>query len=131
MSNSLRPHGLHSLWNSPGQNTEVGSSSLHQGIFPTQGSNSYLLYCRWILYQLSHQGSPEKKPTTFNDQRDHLVLNRLRSGFGFSFTAFCISDTFCFNGLYYFYKEALKGFFILGKKKGKTNGEQTGDGGGA
>ena len=32
MSNSLRPHGLHSPWNSPGQNTGVGSLSLLQGI---------------------------------------------------------------------------------------------------
>ena len=32
--------------------------SLLQGIFPTQGSNPGLLHCRWILYQLSHQGSP-------------------------------------------------------------------------
>ena len=31
MSNSLRPYGLHSPWNSPGQNTEVGSRSLFQG----------------------------------------------------------------------------------------------------
>ena len=28
----------------------VGSHSLFQGIFLTQGSNSLLLYCRWILY---------------------------------------------------------------------------------
>jgi len=28
-----------SPWNSPGQNTGVGSLSLLQGIFPTQGSN--------------------------------------------------------------------------------------------
>ena len=45
-------------WNSPGQNTGVGSLSLLQGIFPTQGSNPGLLHCRWILYQLSHKGSP-------------------------------------------------------------------------
>ena len=32
--------------------------SLFQGIFPTQGSNPGLLHCRWILHQLSHQGSP-------------------------------------------------------------------------
>ena len=36
----------------------VGSLSLLQGIFPTQGSNPGLLHCRWILYQLSHKGSP-------------------------------------------------------------------------
>ena len=29
-----------------------------QGIFPTQGSNPGLLHCRWILFQLSHKGSP-------------------------------------------------------------------------
>ena len=31
---------------------------LFQGIFPTQGLNPGLLRCRWILYQLSYQGSP-------------------------------------------------------------------------
>ena len=35
----------------------IGSLSLLQGIFPTQGSNPGLLHCRQILYQLSHQGS--------------------------------------------------------------------------
>ena len=44
-------------WNSPGKNTGVGSHSLLQGIFPTQGSNPGLLLCRQILYHLSHQGS--------------------------------------------------------------------------
>ena len=58
MSNSLRPHGLYSPWNSPGQNTGVGSPSFLQGIFPTQGSNPGLLHCRKILYQLSHKGTP-------------------------------------------------------------------------
>ena len=45
-------------WNSPGRNTGVGSLSLLQGIFPTQGSNPGLPHCRWILYHLSHKGSP-------------------------------------------------------------------------
>ena len=36
----------------------MGSLSLLQGIFPTQGSNPGLPHCRWILYQLSHKGSP-------------------------------------------------------------------------
>ena len=40
------------------KNTGVGSLSLLQGIFPTQESNQGLLHCRWILYQLSNQGSP-------------------------------------------------------------------------
>ena len=48
MSNSLWLHGR-SPWNSPGQNTGVGSLSLLQGIFPTQGSKPSLPHCRWIL----------------------------------------------------------------------------------
>ena len=43
---TLQPHGLYSPWNSTGQNTGVGSRSLLQGIFPTQGSNPGLLHCR-------------------------------------------------------------------------------------
>ena len=50
---SLRPHGLQSPWNSPGQNTGVGCHFLLQGIFPTQRRNPGLLHCRWILYHLS------------------------------------------------------------------------------
>ena len=89
MSDSLRPHGLqparllcpwnfpgkntevgsHSIlqparllrpWNSPGKNTGVGSHSLLQGIFPSQESNLGFLYCRQILYHLSHWGSPKQ-----------------------------------------------------------------------
>ena len=56
VSDSLWPHGH--PWNSPGQNTGLGSLSLLQGIFPTQGSNPGLLHLGWILYQLSHKGSP-------------------------------------------------------------------------
>ena len=55
---SLQHHGLYRPWNSPGQNTGVGSLSLLQEIFPTQESNPGLPHCRWILYQLSHKGSP-------------------------------------------------------------------------
>ena len=55
---SLQPRGLFSPWNFPGQNTEVGSLSLLQGIFPIQGLNPGLPHCRHNLYQLSHKGSP-------------------------------------------------------------------------
>ena len=51
-------HGLYSPWNSLGQNTGVGSLSLLQEIFPTQGLNRSLLHGRQILYQLSHKGNP-------------------------------------------------------------------------
>ena len=42
ISNSLQPHGLYSLWNSLGMNTGVGSLSLLQGMFPTQGRSPAL-----------------------------------------------------------------------------------------
>ena len=58
VSDSLRCNGLYSPCRSPGQNTGVGSLSLLQGIFPGQVLNPGLLHCRWILYQLSHQGNP-------------------------------------------------------------------------
>jgi len=57
VSDSLRLYGLYSPWNSPGQNIGVHSLSLLQGIFPTQGLNPGLPYCRRILYQLSHKRS--------------------------------------------------------------------------
>ena len=43
VSDSLRPHGLYSLCNSPGQNTGEGSLSLLQWIFLMQESNRGLL----------------------------------------------------------------------------------------
>ena len=59
VSDSLQPHGLNSPWDSPGQNTGVGSLSLLQGIFLTySGGLPGLPHCRQIVYQLSHQRSP-------------------------------------------------------------------------
>ena len=59
MSDSCDPMEiLYSPWNSTGQNTGVGSLSLLQGIFPTQGLNWVFPHCSQILYQLSHKRSP-------------------------------------------------------------------------
>ena len=58
MSGFLRPHGLYSPWNYPGQNTGVGSLSILQEIFLTQGLNPGLPYCRQILYQLFQREKP-------------------------------------------------------------------------
>ena len=52
------PPGFLVYGDSPGKNTGVDCHALLQGIFLTQGSNPGLLHCRWILYRLSHQGSP-------------------------------------------------------------------------
>ena len=79
VSDSLRPYGqllptrLICSWDSPGKNTAVGSHSLLQGIFPTQGLNPGLLHYR-------HQGSP-KGPTTELQKMDICTLplrNKLR-----------------------------------------------------
>ena len=43
------------------KNTGVGCLSLLRGIFLTQELNWGLLPCRWILYQLSYQGSPGRQ----------------------------------------------------------------------
>ena len=43
------------------KNTEVGSLSLLQWLFPTQKLNWGLLHCRRILYQLSYQGSQKRQ----------------------------------------------------------------------
>ena len=59
VSDSLWSHGLYCPWNSPGQNTEVVSLSLLQGIILTQESNWGLLNCRWIFNQLSYYQSPK------------------------------------------------------------------------
>ena len=80
MSASLRPHELDNLWNSPGQNTGVGSLSLLEGIFPTQGSNPGLPHCRQILYQLSHKGSPNTNELIYKTETD--LQNKLVVGCG-------------------------------------------------
>ena len=60
MPNSLWPHGLHPTgllcpWDFPGKDTRVDCHFLLQGIFPPQGLNLGLLYCRQILYRLSYK----------------------------------------------------------------------------
>ena len=54
----LQPQKLHDLWNSAGKNTGMGSLSLLQGIFQTQGLNPGFRHCRQILSRLSHKGGP-------------------------------------------------------------------------
>ena len=55
---AVAPSGSSLHGDSPGKDTIVGSHALLQEIFPTQGSNSGLWHCRWILYQLRYQGNP-------------------------------------------------------------------------
>ena len=63
VSNSLQPVDCSPVGSSvqgdyPDKNTRVGCHAHLQGIFPTQISNPDLPHCRWVLYHLSHQGSP-------------------------------------------------------------------------
>ena len=56
MDYSLPGSSVHG--DSPGKNTGVDCHALLQRVLPTGGSNPGLPCCRWILYHLSHQGSP-------------------------------------------------------------------------
>ena len=56
---------------SPGKDIGVSCHPLLQGIFPIQGSNPGLPHCRWILYCLSHQGSPFDS----HDSQNTIALN--------------------------------------------------------
>ena len=58
MSDSLPPYGLYGPWNSPGQNTGVGSLSLLQGDLPNPGIKPGSPALQRILYKLNHKGSP-------------------------------------------------------------------------
>ena len=65
---TLQPHGLYCPWNSPGQNSGVGSLSLLKGIFPTQG-----------LTQVSHTAGWFS--TSWATREAHFSdLNKLFSG---------------------------------------------------
>ena len=75
VSDSLPPHGLYCPWNSPGQNTGVGSLSLLQGIFPTQRLHPGPLHCRQTLYQLSHKGSHSKQPSNHGAAHPSLKMS--------------------------------------------------------
>ena len=58
LCNPMEPAKLLCPWDFSGKKTGVGCHFLLQQIFSTQGSDPYLLPCRWILYHISHSGSP-------------------------------------------------------------------------
>ena len=64
-------------WNSPGKNIGMGSHSLLQEIFLTQGLDPGLLYCRQILYLLSHQGRPPNTLTQLFQNISESILTSL------------------------------------------------------
>ena len=73
VSNSLQAHGPSRLlypWNSPGKNTGLGSHSLCQGIFSTQGLNPDLLHCRWIFYWATREVQHTMQQCLCRNQHD-------------------------------------------------------------
>ena len=54
-------------------NTGVGSHSLLQGIFPTQGSKPGVLHCGKILYHVSHQEAPDNTINSYYLLRTYNV----------------------------------------------------------
>ena len=85
-----RPPGFSVHGDSPGKNTGVGCHALFHGIFPTQGSNAGLPYCRQILYRLSLLRSPSTV---------YLSINRIQNYKANSFYTdkVCIKDAFIFR----------------------------------
>ena len=80
-----------SPWNSPCQNTGVGSLSLLQGIFPTQVWNRGLSHCRRILYQLSHKGSPlTPKKKSLKNKRTAIISDLRKVMVTLTFNFMCI-----------------------------------------
>ena len=59
VSNSLRFHGLYSLWSSQGQNTRVGSHSLLQGDLPNPGIKPRSLALQVDSLSAEPQGKPK------------------------------------------------------------------------
>ena len=84
MSDSVQPHRRKPTrfphpWDSPGKNTGVGSHSLLQGVFLTQGSNTGLPHCRLTLYRLSHQGLPGTFPSACRERPFQLAAAAAKS----------------------------------------------------
>ena len=75
------PPGSSVHGDSPGKNTGVGCHVLLQGIFPIQGLNPGLLYCRWILYRVSHQGSPDPHLFMPSQTKSEFAISLWSCGF--------------------------------------------------
>ena len=91
MSDSVTPIGLQPArllcrQNFPGENSGVVCHFLLQEICPTQGLNPGLQYYRWILYHLSHKGSPQgvsfySKSGIIHPQHDGCIIRSFHLSF--------------------------------------------------
>ena len=75
----LQPHGLHSPWRSPGQNTGIHSLSLPQGIFPNQGSSPGPLQRRILSDRAAREALKKRKKKVQSSQ--HQQPSSLSPGF--------------------------------------------------
>ena len=96
----------------------MGSLSLLQGIFPTRGSNSGLLHCGQILYQLSHKGSPRILEWVAYPLSSRSSLPRNWTGVsciaGGFFTNWAMREMLLFSlGIVIFWKRLLIDFKIM------------------
>ena len=124
MWNSLQPHGLYTPWTSPGQNIGMGSLSVLQGIFPTQGSNPGLPHCRQILYQLSHKGSPRilewvAYPVSSRSSRPRTWIGVSCSAGGF-FTNWAIREAQAVEGVSQINDKEISKHLVFGNKLGSS-----------
>ena len=73
------------------QNTGVSILCFLQGIFPTHGLNPGLPHCRWILYWLSHQGSPSAtlSPHLSSKRVVFVSLTAINSGVKHTWVSLC------------------------------------------
>ena len=88
MPDSLRPHGLQPTsllcpWDFPGKNTGMGCHFLLQGIFPIQGSNPGLLYCRQILSPSELQEKPKLSKLKKTTKLIYVAAIKQSTGFQF------------------------------------------------
>ena len=79
------------------QNTRVGSLSLLQGIFPTQGLNPGLLRCKWILYSWATREAWNFKLVFIFIPMIHFLVNFIYDTckmkvFSFLFFCTCMSN---------------------------------------
>ena len=108
MSGSLQSHGLYSSWNSPVQNTGVGSLSLLQEIFSTQGLNPGFSHCRQILYQWP-QGKLKNTGVGSLSLFQQMFLTKELTGFS------CIASGFFTNWVMIsvLYSRSLLGIYFI------------------
>ena len=102
VSDSLWFPGTISPWNSPSQNTGLVSCYLLQRIVSIQGLNPGLPHCRWIFYQLIHEGSPVSNMLPFiftpSVYTCHQMMTSISPPFWFGLACDCLLWKIIYGG---------------------------------